>query len=74
MKGRRVTRRKKKGPARGSRRRVGGLFNFLKGKPAVPASAPAPINNSQPKQLVAPAPNNKKVGVFNSVSHTLKHK
>jgi ankyrin repeat protein len=42
MKSRRVTRRKKKGPARGTRRRVGGLFNssrdklysFVTGKPS----------------------------------------
>ena len=40
MKGRRLTRRKKKRPARGSRR-VGGLFNFLKGK-----SAPITIVNA----------------------------
>jgi ankyrin repeat protein len=112
MKGRRVTRRKKKRPARGSRR-GGGIFNIFKGKnpapvpaqsavpinnsqsinnsqpeqseaPAPAQSAAVPINNSQPKQSEAlvpvpvpvpvVAPINKKRGLLNSVSRTLKHK
>jgi len=65
MKGSCVTRRKKKGPARGTKQRGGGIFNIFKSKQPVPVPVPAPINNSQPKQLAEPTDNSEKTNVKN---------
>jgi hypothetical protein len=55
MKGRRVTRRKKKGPARGSRD-GGGFFNIFKRRKPVAASAPVPVAASVPVAVPVAVP------------------
>ena len=55
MKGRRVTRRKKKRPARGSRR-GGGIFNIFKRRKPVAASAPVPVVASAPVAVPVAVP------------------